>query len=187
MPEDANSREIELLAIRCQLGESAAFDAIVDHWHEPLWRYIRRIASRDDVAEEVLQETWLRIVRGIAKLREPARLVEWMFGIAHRVLMDRLRQKYRDAGQFEIPADAVIEALPATNDVDERDDIELLFREVERLPLPQQELLTLFYLDELSVDEVGRVLGVPAGTVKSRLYQVRSQLRRAITTEETKP
>lgn len=186
MPADSNKRENELLAIRCQLGERVAFDEVVDRWHRPLWSYIRRIADRDDVAEELVQETWLRILRGIVKLREPARLVEWMFGIAHRVLMDRLREKYRRAAVFDGAVEASLQELPALSDEDGREDLEQLFHEIDRLPLPQQELVTLYYLDELTVDEVGRVLDVPAGTVKSRLFQIRKTLRQTLSVKEGK-
>ena len=79
MPIHSNALEHELLAIRCQLGERAAFDELVDRWHAPLWGYVRRMADRDELAEELLQETWLRVLRGIAKLREPASLVPWLF------------------------------------------------------------------------------------------------------------
>ena len=84
MPHHSESLEQELLAIRCQLGEPAAFDELVAQWHRPLWQYIRRMVGINELADELLQETWLRILRGIANLREPASLVAWMFGIAPR-------------------------------------------------------------------------------------------------------
>ena len=101
MPTDSETIEQELLAIRCQLGELAAFDELVARWHAPMWQYVRRMADRNELADELIQETWLRVLRGIANLREPARLVAWMFGIARRVMMDRLRQKYRQEALFE--------------------------------------------------------------------------------------
>ena len=84
----------ELLAIRCQLGERAAFDALIARWHEPLWRYLRRLAGNDDAARDLAQDTWLRVLRGVTSLREPAKLRPWLFGIARRVAMDRLRFEY---------------------------------------------------------------------------------------------
>ena len=88
MPQHSESLEQELLAIQCQLGEPAAFDELVAQWHGPLWQYIRRMVGGNELADELLQETWLRILRGIANLREPASLVAWMFGIARRVLLN---------------------------------------------------------------------------------------------------
>ncbi|MEX2169176.1 MAG: sigma-70 family RNA polymerase sigma factor [Pirellulales bacterium] len=183
MPPNTNSLEHELLAIRCQLGELAAFDELVDRWHAPLWRYVRRMADRDELAEEILQEAWLRILRGIVKLREPASLVPWLFGIARRVLMDHLRQKYKQLASNE----GLDDQAAQTAEIDSRNDIEHLLYEVDKLPLPQRELLTLYlyYLEELTVDEVARVLDIPAGTVKSRLHHVRNLLKRNLLNEES--
>jgi RNA polymerase sigma factor (sigma-70 family) len=84
----------EWLVVRCQLGERLAFDALIERWHAPLWRYVRQLTSNDDVAREIAQEVWLRVIRGISRLRDGAKWRAWLFGIARRVLMDRLRAQY---------------------------------------------------------------------------------------------
>lgn len=181
MPPDPQALEYELLVIRCQLGEPAAFDELVDRWHAPLWRYLRRMVDHDESAEELLQETWLRVVRGMVKLREPASLVPWLFGIARRVLMDHLRQKYRQA----VVNDERIDQQVGLNfEVENRDNIEQLLHKLEQLPVPQRELVSLYYLEELSIDEVARILDIPAGTVKSRLYHARQALKQSLLNEE---
>jgi RNA polymerase sigma factor (sigma-70 family) len=185
MQANVSEIEHELLAIRCQLGELAAFDELVARWHAPLWQYVRRMADRNEIADELLQETWLRVLRGIANLQEPAKLVPWMFGIARRVMMDRLRQKYRQEAMLE---NALEDLRPSVDEFDEserRDDIANILDKLEGLPLSQRELLTLYYLDELSVEEVGQVLGIPGGTIKSRLYHARKMLKNAMLTKET--
>ena len=187
MPKDAQTPEHELLAIRCQLGESAAFEELVDRWHAPLWQYVRRMADRNELADELLQETWLRVLRGIAKLREPASLVPWMFGIARRVLMDRLRQKYMQAASLEETLVDGPATANAEDDSDLRDEIAHMLHKLESLAIPQRELLTLYYLDELSIDEVAQVLGIPVGTVKSRLHSARKVLKQVVLTEKRKP
>ena len=70
----AGALEDELLAIRCQLGEREAFDALIDRWHEPLHHYARRVAGTDEGADDVIQDVWLRVLRGIARLKDPSRL-----------------------------------------------------------------------------------------------------------------
>jgi hypothetical protein len=88
------ARQDEWLVVRCQLGERPAFDALIERWHAPLWRYVRQLTSNDDVAQEIAREVWLRVVRGISRLRDGAKLRAWLFGIARRVLVDRLRAQY---------------------------------------------------------------------------------------------
>lgn len=164
----------ELLVVRCQLGERPAFDALILRWHQPLWRYARNLTGNDAAADDATQEVWLRVLRGIARLRDSARLRAWLFGIAHKVLMDRLREQYarppaQDVDIDAIPAD---EAAPGLEW-----ELATMLDELARLPLVENEILTLFYLRELSIDDIAQSLGIPVGTVKSRLFRARNMLR----------
>lgn len=169
-----------LLAVRCQLGDAEAFDELVERFHPALFRYIRRLTGSDDAASDTVQDVWLRVVRGLPRLREPERLRAWIFGIAHRALMDRLRQRYarpEDTGVdvSGVPAEDQ-ELLP-------EDDSELLRRALDRVPVVEREALTLFYLQELTLNEIADALGVPVGTVKSRLFRARGLLRNEMAKE----
>jgi RNA polymerase sigma-70 factor (ECF subfamily) len=167
----------ELLVIRCQLGDPEAFDALIARWYPPLWRYVRRMAGRDEDAQDVLQDVWLRVFRGIARLRDGARLRGWLFGIARRTLMDRLRRAYAAPVLTDVdPGDLVAEAEP----VDAEADLAALDAGLDALPAGDRELLTLFYLRDLSLAELAEALAVPIGTVKSRLFRARKLLRAVI-------
>lgn len=169
----------ELLAIRCQLGERAAFDALIARWHEPLWRYLRRLANNDDVAGDLSQDTWVRVLRGIGSLREPAKLRPWLFGIARRVAMDRLRFEYVRRGAEDIE----LEELPADDSTQDLEaDLAAIDSALAGLPITEREMLTLFYLRELSLAEIAALLVVPLGTVKSRLHRARRELRHTLET-----
>lgn len=165
---------LELLAVRCQLGEREALDALVARWHLPLWKYARRVTGTDDAASDAIQEAWLRVLRGLPGLREPARLRPWIFGIARRVLMDRLR------AQYAAPAIADVDDLAELADPrgGQGDlDLDLLHGELASMPVLEREVLVLFYLDELSLAELADVLAIPLGTAKSRLFRARRILR----------
>ena len=73
-------RNDELLAIRCQMGEAAGFDDLIARWHGPLWTYVRRLVGEDDAAREVVQDVWVRVIRGIAALRDGSKLRAWLSG-----------------------------------------------------------------------------------------------------------
>ncbi len=185
---DRAACEQELLVVRCQLGEPAAFDALVARWHEPLWRYLCGMSTDRRVAEDVLQDTWLRILRGIGKLRQPDRLPAWLFSIVRRAFADRLRLRYaeKDVESLDAPSteeqvdasprqvaavgDPAIEALAAQ-------EVEFLRGALGDLSPPDREALILFYLQEFTLREVADVQEVPVGTVKSRLHRGRRQLR----------
>ena len=172
--KQVDPRADELLAIRCQLGERAAFTDLINRWHEPLWRYLRRLAGSNEAADDLVQDTWLRVMRGIAGLRDAARVRPWLFGIARRVAMDRLRAQYARPHDDEAQIDEIA-ALPVDDELES--DLEALEAGLASLPVRERETLALFYLRELSIEEMSALLGVPAGTVKSRLFRARELLR----------
>lgn len=169
----------ELLAIRCQLGEPDALNALVARWHEPVWQYARRVAGSPDAADDVAQDVWMRIVRGLPRLKEPARIRAWIFGIARRVLMDRFRRQYAapvavelDVDHLEDPDEGAAEEQRALEA-----DLTRMHEALSELPMTEREVLALFYLQELSLADLAEVLSVPVGTVKSRLHRARQRLR----------
>jgi RNA polymerase sigma factor (sigma-70 family) len=173
----------ELLVIRCQLGERAAFDELIERWHARLWQYARRLTGSDETADDAVQDVWLRVLRGIGQLRDGAKLRPWLFGIARRVLMDRLRERY--SAPNESPLD--LANLAATEPADiAHDDIEVMEHEIERLPVIDREVVVLFYLQQLSLNEIADIAGVPVGTVKSRLHRARQTLRQQLISQGVK-
>jgi RNA polymerase sigma-70 factor (ECF subfamily) len=173
-------REDMLLAVRCQLGERAAFDDLIRRWASPLRRYVQRVVGNAEHSDELVQDIWLRVLQGIGRLQDPSRFRAWLFGIAHRRLMDRLRERYGSPLDPGADADGIAADLP---DPDRDLEARELERGLQRLPAPEREVLSLFYLEELSLAEVAQVLAVPAGTVKSRLFRARKLLRIEITGE----
>lgn len=167
----------ELLAVRCQLGERAAFDQLVRRWSEPLKRYVARVAGDPDATDELVQDIWVRVVQGMGRLRDSSRFRAWLFGIAHRTLMDRLRTLYATPVETSTELD---EIASEETDSDREQACRDVERGLQRLPLPERDVLTLFYLEELALSEVAAILAVPVGTVKSRLFRARTSLRQAL-------
>ncbi len=171
---DRDALADELLAVRCQLGEPTGFDDLVERWNPALWHYVQRMVGDEDEASDALQDIWIRILRGLPALREPARIRPWLFGIARRALMDRLRRSY---GRAELP-NAVLDESPAPEpDHALLDDLDEMREELSAMPILEREVIVLFYLDELPLAQVADVLGIPEGTVKSRLFRARKTLR----------
>lgn len=176
---DRRALEDEWIAVRCQLGERAAFDELIQRWHGPIWQYVRHL-SDDDAAQDIAQDIWLRVLRGIGRLRDPAKLRAWLFGIAHRTWIDTLRRKYAvvvadidEVDRHELPDPMVADEL--------EQELTAVEQELSRLPAIEREALTLFYLRELSLQEIAQALDIPVGTVKSRLHRARRMLRRELT------
>lgn len=167
----------ERLVIRCQLGERAAFDALIARWAGPVARYAHRVTGEADRGAELAQDIWLRAIRGIAGLRDGRRLRPWLFGIAHRTFIDTLRHRYATPALVEL-AEEEVEAVAAEDDAALRDDLDALDHHLAALPPIEREVLSLFYLDALSIVQLAEVLAIPPGTVKSRLFRAKRLLRR---------
>ncbi|MFI6738564.1 RNA polymerase sigma factor [Nonomuraea sp. NPDC050451] len=163
----------ELLVVRAQLGERAALAELVDRWRVPVWTYVRRMLDAER-ADDVSQEVWLAVIRGLPRLREPARFAPWLFTIARRSVTDRLRSQY---AREELAAPAVAAEDPVEAMVDAIADRAELVSALSELPVLEREILVLFYLEDLSVEDCAQICRIPAGTVKSRLNRARRLLR----------
>jgi RNA polymerase sigma-70 factor (ECF subfamily) len=162
--------------VRCQLGEIDALDDLVVAWHQKLWRYLRSILPTDDAAADAVQNVWLQILRGLPALRAPELFPAWAFRIAYRAAMNQLRLKYDDARNEPLSGE-VQDATDAHADLERRIDIEKLGVALAELPVLERNVLSLFYLQELSLSEISSVVEAPVGTVKSRLFRARRMLR----------
>ncbi|WP_327002685.1 sigma-70 family RNA polymerase sigma factor [Dactylosporangium sp. NBC_01737] len=168
----------ELLVVHAQLGERAALAELVARWRVPVWRYVRRMLDADR-ADDVAQEIWLAVVRGLPRLREPARFTPWLFAIARRSVVDRLRTEYaREQATLvrdEPSVDDPVEAMVARAE---------LVAALTSLPVLEREILVLHYLEDLSVQDCAQICRVPVGTVKSRLNRARRLLREHLNGKE---
>ncbi|MCG5219988.1 sigma-70 family RNA polymerase sigma factor [Streptosporangium sp. KLBMP 9127] len=170
----------ELLVLRCRLGEREAFAELVGAWHGPVWRYVRGMLGAER-ADDVAQEVWLAVIRGLPRLKEPGRFVPWLFTIARRAVTNRLREEYaraETAARQEPVAPDQITAL-----VDRAE----LVAGLAGLPVLEREILVLFYLEDLSLDDCAEICAIPAGTVKSRLNRARRLLRDHLTEKGFRP
>ena len=163
-----------LIAVRCQLGERPAFDDLIRRWAQPLRNHVLRVVGDPNVADDLVQDIWLGILQGIGRLQDPTRLRPWLFGIAHRRLMDRLRERYAAPVASADALEELVDDQPSPDfDLEARD----LQAGIAALPAAEREALGLFHLQGLSLVEIAEALAVPVGTVKSRLFRARRQLR----------
>lgn len=147
-------------------------------WERSLFYYLRRLAPSEAETWDLLQETWLKVFRSIGSLRDPRTLPAFLYTTARRVAVSRhrLREDAAPAVQQEESAcDCAFIAF---------DDAEQVHHALDQLPLPQREALTLYFLEDLAIDEIAQVLGVPVGTVKSRLHYGKQTIRRMISNGE---
>jgi len=163
------------LVLRCQLGEQDAWRELVETWNPKLIGFFNRMTNDPGKSDDLLQATWLRIVRTLTRLDQPDRFAPWAYRIARNTLTDHLRKQYRSAPTIageadpeQIEPDAVLESWI------DRDDMSFA---IQQLHPVDREVITLHYFEHLTVTEVANVCDLPVGTIKSRLIRARQQLR----------
>ena len=169
----------ELLVLRCRRGDASAWRELIRMWERRLFYYVRRLVGGERDAWDVLQQTWLAAYRAMPSLQEPRVLRAWLYRIAHRQAVSHLRH----VGAMP---DAGAEAIDEAADVADGSGDELVFcadaaqrvhAALARLSLAHREVLTLHFLEDVSVEEAAAILDVPSGTVKSRLFHAKRALR----------
>jgi RNA polymerase sigma-70 factor (ECF subfamily) len=175
---DRQLLESALLVVRYQRGDRSAFEGIVKLWERSLFYYLRRLAPTEADAWELLQETWLKLFRSLATLRDPHALPAFLYTTARNTALSRLRK--REFQEIECDASEVHDESSG-NDAAAFDYAEQVHHALDQLPLLQREALTLYFLEDLSLDEMATLLGVPLGTVKSRLHYAKRAMRNILT------
>lgn len=185
MADRAPDRSLdELLVLRCHGGDAEAFVALHERWRGRLHAHAAHLLGRRlaDRADDVCQEAWLGIAKGMATLAEPRHFRAWAYSIVTRRVADQRRLLGRVERSEQARREDEVNPEPAPSDQgEEQQDLR---RALDSLSSDDRALLRLFYLDELSVAETAVALGVPIGTVKSRLFHARQRLRRALERSE---
>ncbi|MBV9927026.1 MAG: sigma-70 family RNA polymerase sigma factor [Acidobacteria bacterium] len=177
--KDSAQREA-FLVLRAQSGDRAALDELLASVQEPLYRYLLSLVRERHLAEDVLQETFVRVYRKLGWLREPELFRPWAYRIATREAFRLLKRERRWAEQLR--DDDALRELPAPPPREEfAPELSALLREtVAALSPASRAVVLLYYLHEMSLEETAAVLGVPLGTVKSRLAYGLAALRRQL-------
>ncbi len=174
--KDSAEREA-FLVLRAQSGDREALDALLASVQEPLHRYLLTLVRERHLAEDALQETFVRVYRKLGWLRDPALFRPWAYRIASREVVRQLKRRRRWPEQFG--EDFSPEQLAAeAADAREPELAERLTELLSKVSPASRMVLVLHYLDEMPLQEVADVLGVPVGTAKSRLAYGLAALRR---------
>ncbi len=153
---------------RVQAGDSEALTALIDRYRGPLYAFLWRRAG--DGADDLFQESWIRVSRARDRFDRSRRFSTWLFQIANNLCRDRwrrqdARRRAFDAFRDEARATGKDAAAPPEPPPDGR-----LIERLDALPERLREVLVLRHYHELGEAEIAEVLGIPRGTVKSRLH-----------------
>ncbi len=159
----------DALVDRLQSGAPDAIDEAVDAFSKPLYAFILRLVSDTAAAEDIFQETWIRVIRHIGGFRRQARFSTWLFQIA----LNQCRSAMQRSGRREYVALEDAPDLAQDPDVDAESILraEKVRKIVDSLPPKMREVVVLRFYNEKTEQEIAEILNCPLGTVKSRLHR----------------
>ncbi|MCC7417758.1 MAG: sigma-70 family RNA polymerase sigma factor [Acidobacteria bacterium] len=172
------------LVERCRRGDETAFQALVERYKDLVFALIARTVLDRSRAEDLAQDVFLRVHRGLPYFRGEARLSTWIYRIVANVCLQErsrpavsIRQTPLDSPGAQV-ASASIDRRFA--ELELRDRVE---KAIARLPARARLLIAAHYLEGVRYEELADALALPLGTVKTQLFRAKQQLRRILETE----
>lgn len=174
----SNAGELVLLE-RIGRGDRAAFEALYRIYHPRLTRFMLRLVRRPQLVEEALNDTLMVVWQRPDSFHGNSKLSTWIFAIAYRKAMKAL-------GRFDDPREELEQDERASEDLNPEEDSaafrrrDLIAKAMDELSPAHRAVVELTYYQELDYNEIAHIVGCPVGTVKTRMFHARRQLRRLI-------
>lgn len=163
----------EYLVAAAKTGDRKSVDLLAERWHRKLVGHAWRLTGDSESARDAAQAAWVEIIRGLPRLQDERAFPAW----AYRIVSRRCARQIEGAVRRRALADALEAEPPQEEQAEYADGGGRVQSAMSRLPPEQRGAIGLYYLEEMSVAEVAVALGVPAGTVKTRLMHARRKLR----------
>jgi RNA polymerase sigma-70 factor (ECF subfamily) len=166
---------------RCRAGDESAFRELVDRYKGLVFALIARTVQDRSRAEDLAQDVFFRVHRGLPYFRGEARLSTWIYRIVANVCV----QESSRPATVSLDDERAVAVVPSASDR-QFGDFELrdrLEKAIARLPANYRLLIAAHYLDGVQYEDLAAALGLPLGTVKTQLYRAKQQLRRMLETD----
>jgi RNA polymerase sigma-70 factor (ECF subfamily) len=169
----------QVLILRCQLRDRDALTELIQQYERPLRYFVDNLLGNVSTVEEVLQETWLAVIRRIHTLKNPEAFSAWLYRIARNKAYQELRRK-KQLSKLD-------ENLSVTdekgNDAFTCEDAEKVRSSLTKLRPEHKEVLILRFLEQMSYQDIAEILACSPGTVRSRIYYAKAALKKEMETE----
>ena len=161
-------------------------DALIEQYQHRLLRYLAHMTHNQATAEDLFQETWIRVLEKGHQYDGKSRFSTWLMTIAHNVAIDHLRKKVphsldemRDT-EDAVPFEPVSPGPSPFENAAASEDRERIQKALEEIPTIFREVLVLRFQEQLKLEEIAKLVGIPLATVKTRLYRGVIALRPAL-------
>jgi RNA polymerase sigma-70 factor (ECF subfamily) len=165
-----------VLVVRCQAGDRAAFEELVELYQPRLHYFLASMAGDPHVADDLAQEVWFEVFRGVARLAAPGAFPAWLYQIARRRALRELRKKRQPLSSLE----GMDLASDGEDDDFSAEDAQCVQAALGRLAPEHREVLLLRFFEGMSYEDIACVTARQLGTVRSRLHYAKRALRRVL-------
>jgi RNA polymerase sigma-70 factor (ECF subfamily) len=171
----------ELLLQSIAAGDKSAMRVLYQRYNVRIYRFILRLVGNAELAEDIMSVVFLEVWRCAGRFKAESQVVTWLLAIARHKAISALRR--RPEPQLD---DHMAAALADPRDdpeaqMDQKDRCEIVQKCLTQLSPCQREIIDLVYYHEKSVKEVAQIVGVPEGTVKTRMFYARQHMSRLLT------
>ncbi len=174
------------LIIRAQSGDSTAVASLILAHQDSLYTFMLRISGRPDVAEDIVQEAFVRVIKNIERFDLKYRFSTWLFTIAKRLYVN-WSQKFRPISESELVGSRqgpdVVPEVVITRVETRQCAGNMVQHGLQSLSETQREIVLLFHQQDWSINDISQYLDMPEGTIKSHLHRARRKMRSAIQTQ----
>jgi RNA polymerase sigma-70 factor (ECF subfamily) len=179
------SQEIDPLIERCLVGDQSAWEVIVGLYWRKVFNIAYKFVGRHDEAEDLTQDVFLKLFKSLKTFDRRANFSTWLISVSRNLCIDHYRSVRRE--REVVNPDVDVNVLPRRSGagnpqtlLERRDRVATLRAALQKLPPTLRKALVLRDIQELSYQEIAAKLGVPEGTVKSRINRGRTELARHI-------
>ena len=164
-----------------QEGDIPAFEELVKRYQRGLFAFVHRILENEDDAYEVVQDTFFQIYKTIERVDPERKFSTYAFEIAKNTSISVLRKRKRTVS-LEMAED-IEDDESLLERVSRADDSVFIRRKIEQLPEKYKSVITLYYFDDVSYEEISQTLGLPVNTVRTHLKRAKSILKKELSHE----
>jgi len=160
-------------------GDTRAYTQLVDRYKDLVYTLALRMLKNREEAEEVAQDAFIKVYKSLEKFKGDSKFSTWIYRVTYNTCLDRIKKNKKHIN--DVPIDKFTEhKLEAVDNALENmikaERSELVKQCVDKLPSESAYLLTLFYFEELSLEEIAKIINIEANTVKVKLFRARKKL-----------
>ena len=160
-------------------GDTNAFAVLVDRYKDMVFTLSLKMLKDREEAEEVSQDTFLKIYKSLSKFNGESKLSTWIYKVAFNTCLDRLKRNKRlqpFAGLDEFTEPEALSLMNVLDSIEDKERKQMIQDCMHLLPGEDSFLLTLYYFEEQSLEEIAKIIGITPNNVKIRLYRSRKKL-----------